>query len=85
MTIIPDGLLTKVPFEALLTSKIDVDKVNYAGLPYLIKELQINYHQNTFSLLEQEQLSTSKRKVKLGGWAYEEIPGQQKLTYYHFR
>ncbi len=41
--IIPDGLLSYIPFEALLTFPEYSNTIKYKNLPYLIKEYAINY------------------------------------------
>ena len=43
LLIVPDGLLTQLPFEALLTAKSDSGNP-YADLPYLLMDYDIHYH-----------------------------------------
>ncbi|MFZ5940926.1 MAG: CHAT domain-containing protein [Bacteroidota bacterium] len=43
ITIIPDGPLVYLPFEAFLTSDVDPYYVNYTTLPYLIYNVSIGY------------------------------------------
>lgn len=43
LVIIPDGLMTKIPFEALLSRKVDVN-IPYNNFPYLINQFEISYH-----------------------------------------
>jgi CHAT domain-containing protein len=42
LLIIPDGLISYIPFEALLTEKCN--HVNFASFPYLLKKFIIAYH-----------------------------------------
>lgn len=44
VTIIPDGILNYIPFEALLTQKVDLGNIHYHDLPYLIHDVPISYH-----------------------------------------
>lgn len=78
ITIIPDGQLSKIPFDALLTSKHEGDNIDYGGLDYLIKKIKINYYHNFNALLSTDEKNTNT-KLTLGGWAYEEIPGKKRL------
>jgi len=43
ITIIPDGLLCYLPFEALLTGRADTTAIHYHDLPYFILKNSINY------------------------------------------
>ncbi len=44
LILLPDGSLSTIPFEVLLTSKVEKDQIsNYSGLPYLIQQYQISY------------------------------------------
>ncbi|MEZ4992973.1 MAG: CHAT domain-containing tetratricopeptide repeat protein [Saprospiraceae bacterium] len=44
LVVIPDGQLTSIPFEALLTEAVDLDAEFYFNeLPYLLKDYQISY------------------------------------------
>ncbi len=45
--IIPDGLLSYIPFDALLTEDPPGPVMNYAGLPYLMLRYQISYANHT--------------------------------------
>ncbi len=44
MIIIPDGVLGYIPFEILLTKKVDRKAANYWQLPFLIKDHVISYN-----------------------------------------
>jgi CHAT domain-containing protein len=43
LTIIPDGILSYIPFEALLTQKVGTNHIHYHDLPYLILNYPVNY------------------------------------------
>jgi len=53
LIILPDGFLYTIPFEALLdTSRgLEPDRINFASLPYLIRDVSISYHYSA-TLLE---------------------------------
>ncbi len=41
--IIPDGVLNTIPFETLLTKKVDAGKIDFSRYPYLINKYDISY------------------------------------------
>jgi CHAT domain-containing protein/Tfp pilus assembly protein PilF len=41
--IAPDGALSYLPFEALLTEKISAGKINFSNLPYMARDFEIDY------------------------------------------
>lgn len=43
LIIIPDGILSIIPFESLLTEKDEDFKTSYAQLPYLIRKYSVSY------------------------------------------
>lgn len=43
LTIVPDGALHQIPFEALLTAPPSDDKLNYTNLPYLLRDYRVRY------------------------------------------
>lgn len=43
LTIVPDGELSYIPFEVLLTDRVPATNKNYKGMPYLMRKYQINY------------------------------------------
>ena len=57
LIIIPHGVLSYVPFEALLTQPIDqsTDNRNYQTLPYLVNEYAISYTYSATLLLQTQQ------------------------------
>jgi tetratricopeptide (TPR) repeat protein/CHAT domain-containing protein len=53
LIIIPDGILSRVPFEALLTAHC-TDKTPLQDLPYLLQQYQIAYHYSATLWLNQQ-------------------------------
>jgi CHAT domain-containing protein/tetratricopeptide (TPR) repeat protein len=59
LIIIPDGLLSYLPFEVFLNQKVLPEKnqaatnINYAKLPYLLRDYRINYNYSATFLIEQ--------------------------------
>lgn len=43
LQIIPDGIISQIPFEVLLTQPTHSTRLNYRALPYLIKDFTIGY------------------------------------------
>jgi CHAT domain-containing protein len=43
LIIIPDGAISYLPFDALLTSDISTERLNYRHIPYLIKKYSVGY------------------------------------------
>ncbi len=43
LVIVPDGLLSYIPFELLLTSDKGLHEINYKALPYLLRDFAISY------------------------------------------
>jgi len=69
LTIIPDDNLALLPFEALLSSKNETStNLNFHGLPYLIKDMNISYASSASILLEKERNERSNGSLFLG-WA----------------
>ena len=63
-TIIPDGAITYIPFEGLLTETTDTEYINYLDLPYLIKEYSVGYsHSSTLLFSERYQSKSPEEKV----------------------
>ncbi|MCC5946582.1 MAG: CHAT domain-containing protein [Bernardetiaceae bacterium] len=58
LIIIPDGLMSTIPFEALLTRPVFEDDENYANMPYLIKDYEVSYAYSA-TLLHQMQSRAS--------------------------
>ncbi|GAA5037452.1 tetratricopeptide repeat domain protein [Marivirga lumbricoides] len=84
LTVIPDGDLAKIPFEALLTSKPD-NSTNYSSLPYLIKEYEINYgFSTTLHLADKKQIFNKEAllvaPVSFQSLSLPDLPGTSTET-----
>lgn len=55
LLIVPDGVLTLLPFEALLTAPVQTDRVDFQSLPYLLKSHTISYAYSASLWLETRQ------------------------------
>jgi CHAT domain-containing protein len=56
LTIIPDGILSYIPFEALLTQDVEKNHIHYHDLPYLILDYPVNYaYSSELYLMENTQ------------------------------
>lgn len=70
LIIISHGMLNQLNFEVLLTSKQDLSKkVDYASLPYLLKDYQISYAYSTNFLLKTDQLKKRNQSGMYAGFA----------------
>ncbi len=66
--LIPDGILNYLPFEALLTEKVDGNSVHFHDLPYLIYENTINYAYSA-ELIRNSAASHTRYKKRLLAFA----------------
>ena len=66
LIIIPDGALSLIPFEALISDVVHVPEghLDYKDLPLLLKEYAISYGHSSTTLFEQQ---VSKREKRMGG------------------
>jgi len=63
-TIVPDGAITYIPFEGLITRETDTEYINYMDLPYLIKDFSIGYsHSSTLMFSERYKSKSPDDKV----------------------
>lgn len=60
--IIPDGVLNYLPFEALLTKKVQPDTIDYREMPFLIKQNATSYAYSTSLWLETRQQVSEQPK-----------------------
>jgi len=60
LIIIPDGLLSYLPFECLLTEALDSSDRSYARFPYLLRKYAISYGQSVTLIEKSEAQSESK-------------------------
>lgn len=61
LTIIPDGLLSYIPFEALLTKDVQKNHIHYHDLPYLILDYPVNYAYSSELYLRDNTKPTFRR------------------------
>jgi len=59
-TIIPDGLLEYLPFEALLTAPA-TEQMNFRAYPYCVRKYSISYAYSVLSLAEMQQRNNAPR------------------------
>ncbi len=83
LIVIPDKLLTYLPFELLLSSDINSGNINYKELPYLLKDYIVSY--NYSATLWQESLNKrsdgSGRMLAMApGYEYSELPPRENLN-----
>ncbi|GEM_PF-3136974 len=79
LVIIPDGLLSLLPFEALTLPVPSGSNVNFSDLPYLIRSHQINYgYSATLWFKNQQNPSLNKDARLLGFGASGDLPGTLK-------
>ena len=63
LTIVPDGAITYIPFESLMTEDTDTEYINYLKLPYAIKEFSIGYsHSSTLMFSERLKIKIAKEQ-----------------------
>ena len=60
LLIIPDGMLSRLPFEALPTEPCP-DSIHYSKLPYLIHRYRISYHYSATLWVNQQKVKDKKR------------------------
>jgi CHAT domain-containing protein/Tfp pilus assembly protein PilF len=70
LVIIPDGSLSTVPFESLLTENYTGDINEYKKYPYLVKKYKISYSYsaNLFYLTFSREASSTIEMTKLNDW-----------------
>ncbi|MEM6321529.1 MAG: CHAT domain-containing protein, partial [Bacteroidota bacterium] len=80
LVIIPDGILHYLPFENLLTQKVaSTSVVNYASLPYLVKNHTIRYAYSA-TLLFKEQPTSKHQAIVAFAPSYEKNNNQYLAT-----
>jgi len=71
-TIVPDGAITYIPFEGLITQTTDTEYINYLNLPYLIKDYSIGYsHSSTLLFSERYKSKSTEDRVLAFAPIYE--------------
>ena len=74
LLVIPDGPLSFLPLEVLLTESVHYDQINYKELPYLIKKVNIHY---AFSFKTYEKDSVNASKNRFTGFSYTDKTDSQ--------
>jgi len=71
LTLVADGILGYIPFEALLTNLPNSEKPNYTpqNLNYLLNDYSINYAYSATLLLSAHQMTSKKTQETFGGFA----------------
>jgi CHAT domain-containing protein len=63
-TIVPDGAITYIPFEGLITEATETEYINYMNLPYMIRDFSIGYsHSSTLLFSERYKSKSPEEKV----------------------
>jgi CHAT domain-containing protein len=71
-TIVPDGAITYIPFEGLVTKETDTEYINYMKLPYLIKDFSVGYsHSSTLLFSERYKSKSPEDRVLAFAPSYE--------------
>ena len=71
-TIVPDGAITYIPFEGLVTKETDTEYINYMKLPYLIKDFSVGYsHSSTLLFSERYKSKSPEDRVLAFAPLYE--------------
>ena len=79
LLIIPDGLLSQLPFEALVTKETELDYVDYQILPYLLKSHMTGYAYSANLLLNESKKATDQ-KNRLLAFSYSSIEMSSEST-----
>ncbi len=67
ITVVPDGIIGLVPFDALFTEQFTGDILNFKDYPFLIKKYQINYFYSAGLFLKsKENIYTSSNNGLIG-------------------
>jgi len=80
LIIIPDGILSHLPFEALLTQRSTQHSIDWANFPYLINRFCISYHCSATLWYKQQTEQTAPKSKGFIGFApiySDTIPHQQ--------
>lgn len=82
-TIVPDGAITYIPFEGLMTKDTDTEYINYLNLPYMIREFSVGYsHSSTLMFSKRLKTKSTENKVLAFAPAYKnELYSLDSLTF----
>jgi CHAT domain-containing protein/Tfp pilus assembly protein PilF len=89
ITIIPDGILSYIPFEILITQKPRENSINYHNINYLIRNLNITYSYSAQVLFSQKERKYDQNKL-LAAFApiynnIENLSADKNLTRQEYR
>ena len=70
LTIIPDGNLNRISFDAFITAMPDTSYLDYQGLDYLVKRFDISYAFSSGILVSDNSLAKSLGKKQVLGLSY---------------
>jgi len=71
-TIVPDGAISYIPFEGLISKITDTEYINYMNLPYLIRDFSIGYsHSSTLLFGERYKSKSTEDRVLAFAPIYE--------------
>ena len=63
-TIVPDGAITYIPFEGLITHETETEYINYMTLPYMIRDFSVGYsHSSTLLFSKRFKSKSPEDKV----------------------
>jgi len=65
LILVPEGILSFLPFEALLTDSLSAEQASWQDMPYLIQSYQISYAYSAAVLHEQVYGNRKKQPAKL--------------------
>jgi CHAT domain-containing protein len=71
-TIVPDGAITYIPFEGLITRETDMEYINYLNLPYMIRDFSVGYsHSSTLLFSKRFKSKSPEERVLAFAPTYE--------------
>ena len=74
LTIVPDGAITYIPFEGLITEDTETEYINYMTLPYMIKDYSVGYsHSSTLMFSKRIKTKSPENKVLAFAPVYKDI------------
>ena len=81
LVVIPDQLLTGIPFEALLKEPINTENYDFKTLPYLLHQFPIVYTSSwKIFELNQKNISLDHRQHNIGFWTTPELNANNNLN-----
>lgn len=80
LIVVPDGLLSLLPFEALISSLPPTSAVNFSALPYLIKSHQINYGYSATLWFRNRKNKPLQKDARLLGFGTPSLKNNPKFS-----